>query len=120
MLKEKQPASSGRDLLPADDRQPLGPIAFDRRRSRRAPEESGMMAAFFSDEAGVTMAWVELVDSSRHGVCLNCPLKITPGTRFNLYHNGAALPGDRGAVARCAERDGRFVLGLRFDVRAAA
>lgn len=124
MIQEKPRESGGRDLLPAD--RPAArdahaePIPFDRRRARRDPADGTMMASFTSEESGITLARVELRDSSRVGAALRCPLRVAPGTRFSLYRDGRPLTQERGIVARCLESKDQFILGLRFDASADA
>lgn len=119
MLTEKR-ASEGKPLLDADDRQPLAPIPFDRRRCRRDQADGVIMAAFSSEESGITLARVEVINASRGGVALRSPVAIKPGARFSLHRESLPLPGERGTVARCSAREQQFLLGLRFDAAAAA
>jgi hypothetical protein len=117
MLTEPAESRSRKPLLAADRPEPAAPIPFDRRRHPRSPSEGTLMAAFVCDRAGITLARVERLDTSRHGAGLRCPLEIEPGTRFSLQREGSPLSNDRGVVARCTKSNDHYTLGLMFEDR---
>lgn len=97
-----------------------GQMTTDRRTSIRLPMTGVAMAAFDDGEGGTILTSVELTDTSAAGLGIRCPVKVTPGTRFSLYSDGATWTPRTGTVSRCNEDGHYFRCGLAIRLLAAA
>ncbi|MBU6412563.1 MAG: PilZ domain-containing protein [Planctomycetes bacterium] len=97
-----------------------GQLTVDRRTSIRLPMTGVAMAAFDDGEGGTILTSVELTDTSAAGLGIRCPVKVTPGTRFSLYSDGATWTPRTGTVSRCAEDGHYYRCGLAIRLLAAA
>jgi len=97
-----------------------GQLTVDRRDSIRLPMTGVAMAAFDDGEGGTILTSVELTDTSAAGLGIRCPVKVSPGTHFSLYADGATWTPRTGTVARCSEDGHYFRCGLAIRLLAAA
>ena len=98
----------------------IRPFRFERRAGGRMPGDGEAMAAFYDEDGALSLTRVTLVDSSRNGLGLVCPVEVEPGARFCLYSRNTPLPHSTGVVVRCRPEGEDWRVGLSCDPAKAA
>jgi len=96
------------------------PFKLERRREERY-DADGTLCASYSNGAGrFGITHLQLIDRSPGGLGATTLVRIEPGELVSICPEGSTIPWVRARAVRCEERDGEFVVGLKYCGGAAA
>jgi hypothetical protein len=90
------------------------PYKLERRREEREEAQGSLVASYSNgvDRFGITH--LELVDRSSHGLGAVTQSRIEPGEIVTICPEGSTIPWVSARAVRCVERDGEYLVGMRY------
>jgi hypothetical protein len=98
---------------------PKDTYRLERRRETRH-EAAGSLRASYSSDGRFGITHLDLIDRSPSGLGASSRARIERGATVMICPEGSTIPWLSARVVRCEERDGEFVVGMRYTGAATA
>jgi hypothetical protein len=101
-------------------RSALSSYKLERRCEKRHEADGTLCASYSNGSNRFGITYLELVDRSPHGLGAISRTRIEPGETVTICPEGSTIPWVSATAVRCVERDGEYLVGLKYCGRAEA
>ena len=96
------------------------PYKLERRCEKRQGAEGSLSASYSNGRDRFGITHLEMLDRSARGLGVRTRVRINVGETVTICPEGSRIPWVSARAVRCVERDGEFVVGLKYCASAVA